>query len=149
MTQEPSPISEAEIEGLERLLREATPGPWHGLHDGPDAKNPDCSCGQVWSGAVDWPVAFCDTREGDEGPNERVRKANAALIVAAINALPQLLETARKAGEYREALEAIAGGRISTDFVMSIPPDWRSAFGQLQALAKAALSKQADHGGGS
>lgn len=41
----------------------------------------------------------------------------------------------------REALEKISGGHINSDFVMSNPPDWHSAFTQFQAIAREALGK--------
>lgn len=83
----------------------ATPGEWVRLHDSqqpvelpidgilPDGKRVvlgvqrhghACDCGQIWSLAVDWPVALCDTREGFEGPIGETRMANAALIVTAV-----------------------------------------------------------------
>ncbi len=40
----------------------------------------------------------------------------------------------------REALEKIVGGFINSDCLMSDPPDWHSAFSQLQAIARTALS---------
>jgi hypothetical protein len=39
------------------------------------------------------------------------------------------------------ALEKIEGGFINSDFVMSNPPDWHSAFNQLQSIARAAIAK--------
>jgi len=38
----------------------------------------------------------------------------------------------------REAIHKIAGGFINSDCLMSDPPDWHSAFGQLQAIAQRA-----------
>lgn len=39
------------------------------------------------------------------------------------------------------ALQKIAGGFISTNFVMSSPPDWHNAFNQLQKIADLALTE--------
>ncbi len=46
----------------------------------------------------------------------------------------------------REALEKIKGGFINSGCLMSSPPDWHSAFNQLQAIAKDALDDRI-HGG--
>lgn len=49
-----------------------TPGPWIRHLDG---------CGQVW--VDDYAVAWCATRENDEGPNPELFNANAALVALA------------------------------------------------------------------
>jgi chromosome segregation ATPase len=49
-------------------------------------------------------------------------------------------ECEAKRDEARRALEKIAGGFINSDFVMEDPPNWHSAFSQLQKIAHAALS---------
>ena len=112
----PQPLPPVDLDEIERLLSEATAGPWIRLHDdgrigiAVEADVPGqghmtlalsphgnrCECGQVWSEAVDWPVAFCDTREGLEGPTGKVRMANAALIVALVNSAPGLIARIRQ-----------------------------------------------------
>jgi len=63
-----------DFDDLLAKAEKATPGPWH---------KPDCAadCGQVWTD--DWPVAFCDTADDNEGPAPAVYRANAAYIAAA------------------------------------------------------------------
>lgn len=40
------------------------------------------------------------------------------------------------------ALQNIAGGFINTDFVTSNPPDWHSAFAQLQTIASNVIERR-------
>jgi hypothetical protein len=77
---------------LERLLKAGTPGPWWT----PPAEQNDTQ-GLVFMGR-------------DGGFDLRfspLPKANAALIVAAINALPGLIESARRVEEMQAALKTI------------------------------------------
>lgn len=101
------------IDELERLLGAATPRPWNACRDG------KCSCHQIWS--ADHPVAeVASGKWGDEYPSIRLvgpslnlkaeaymeqisygeisvesSEANAALIVALVNAAPRFLAVAR------------------------------------------------------
>ena len=80
---------------IERLLEAATPGRWRLLHDIPNAANAKCDCAQVWSDAIDWPVAFCDTRQEGEGLTREQQMKNARLIAAAPAAIRSLLSRTR------------------------------------------------------
>lgn len=84
---DPLPI---DLDALEALLAKATPGPWH------------TGAGDHWSRDVragsDAP-AFCGARNG---------VADAALIVAAVNALPALIAELRAARRERDALREAA-----------------------------------------
>jgi hypothetical protein len=68
-----------------------TPGPWTDCR-GADGKG--CKCGLVFSTPADVPVASCDMRVEDDGPERflplKERQANARLVAAA----PDLLEAA-------------------------------------------------------
>jgi hypothetical protein len=68
------------LDELEKLLAEATQGKWY------RSNNMDYVVGE------DGPIAECEPIEG----YFRKHVANAALIVAAINALPGLIESARE-----------------------------------------------------
>ena len=84
-----------DLDELERLEREATPGPWVAwrseIFPGSDAK------------AYDEDSIVCC--EGQEGV---ARHANAALIVAARNALPELIRELKELRE--EVLERLERG---------------------------------------
>lgn len=97
------------IAELRRLLEAATPGPWGRLHDGPHSSDfleatarlglpaeSTCDCAQVWSKPADCPVAFCDVSNEELELPRDVQMANAALIAAAISALPALLAAAER-----------------------------------------------------
>lgn len=88
-----NPIDVAE---LERLLEAATKGVWEafdnrGVNDA------------VWIGTARW-HSHAETRRGSDDVPDRVVQ-DAALIVAAVNALPAFLATLKR---QREALENIA-----------------------------------------
>jgi hypothetical protein len=78
-----------QIDDIKRLLGEATPGPW-ALHNETCVSSGDTMTAQT-----------CD----DEPENTPQAEQNAALIVAAVNALPSLLADIEL---LREALQAIS-----------------------------------------
>jgi hypothetical protein len=80
------------LDELEKLLAEATQGKWY------RSNNMDYVVGE------DGPIAECEPIEG----YFRKHVANAALIVAAINALPGLIESARRVEEMQAALKPFA-----------------------------------------
>lgn len=104
-------ITAAELNTLRELLTKATPGPWEvdtEKSEGDYGSAPDCHSGfhvSVIIGGADGKTLF-DALNSDacivdeEGPDEdgyyyawdTVSDANALLIVAAVNALPKLLE---------------------------------------------------------
>lgn len=82
---------------LERLEREATPGPWHNVFSGRATRHVKTNDGTGLG--ADLPgtqVCVCSTG------------CEAALIVAARNALPTLLKLAREHARMKEALEFYA-----------------------------------------
>lgn len=91
----PAPLTAAELDELDRLHREATPGPWSTAEQG---------------GGLSWAV---DCIEGDDtrvclhdGYRDGFEVyADAALIAAARNALPALLALARKGLEAKASYE--------------------------------------------
>ena len=80
---------------LERLMREATPGPWK--LDG-DKASPDIS------GPAGWAVALGECSQNC-GYIHWNNLADADLIVAAVNALPELLAERAENARLREALQ--------------------------------------------
>ena len=97
------------IPELRRLLAEATPGPWNDT----GIKRDD--------GLLGWVIT------GDDGNDvcqtiETYKTTNAALIAAAVNALPALLDAADREEKLREALRSclrhieIGEGRKAGDF---------------------------------
>ena len=91
------------VEEMERLDKEATPGPWLRIGDFVYALqlDPDGSGDQInrWS---------CEVHRdnGDQGAPEEERVAVAALITEARNALPAILSALREAWERAERAEA-------------------------------------------
>lgn len=103
MTQPPEDISQAdELNELERLLAEATPGPWAradwAMDYGSNLWTIEGSEPEILSPGSSsiWPGGICKLRvaevEDSGKPDE-----NAELIVAAVNALPKLIATVRLA----------------------------------------------------
>jgi hypothetical protein len=85
---------------LERLLRAGTPGPWKLIENFRDAFSHDAGHYTVTDG-----TAFLDNQGSDAG---EFSFENAALIVAAINALPGLIESARRVERLEAALKPFA-----------------------------------------
>ena len=111
---------------LERLLAEATPGPWQA--------DEATQTGQ--RATVAFPVVLSESTgeillEGDFGGD-----TDAALIVAAVNALPFLLAEVRKANAMREALRYLAEWDETKATVLG-SPDFR-------LIARAALEGASD-----
>ena len=97
------------LDELERLLKAGTPGPWHvGHNELGDAQGPM----SVWPDAnmVGAIIARCGPQQPWQGWYEQPAH-DAALIVAAINALPGLLESARRVEELQAFKDAVIGWR--------------------------------------
>lgn len=81
--------SEIEIDDLldqiKEMLEKIPAGEWinHGCF---------AQCGQVWSISADYPVAWCDTRECGEGPNQEQIQNVANFIAASPAIVRKLLE---------------------------------------------------------
>jgi hypothetical protein len=128
------------LDELERLLKAGTPEPW------------ERALNVVIAGSER--VAFVWRDEDGQ-----YSAANAALIVAAINALPGLIESARRAEEMRAALEVADKGlragieqyasRSFTGSVVAADEQypWVSQMMQASHTARAALAKDATHKG--
>lgn len=89
-------MSDIDIKALRALHEAATPGPWTSTE-----RNYGHAVAVVGSG---WRVALCDTQRPDRNA------ADAALIVAAVNALPALLdrlERAERAGDLAADVERL------------------------------------------
>lgn len=147
------------INRLKELMSAATPGPWeaterHGYHEilGPRGR-------ADWYGRKGvWAVAYADTdRDEDE------QEANAALIVEAVNALPDILATIARLESERAAdddmrnvgealMEAIRDyapsafmrGWSPCDCPSEIVGDLLLALEEMEARALAAESKNAE-----
>lgn len=93
-------IPDAELDELERLEREATPGPWtfNGLHDFPEVR----------------PVALWGGFDQADTPKS-AKVANARLIAASRNALPDLLAEIRQLRSERSTVRARAIEEAATD----------------------------------
>lgn len=106
-------------EELRRLLAEATPGPWRECKANEDRGG--CSCGLVWSLSIDAPVA--STADDDSAGidlGQRQYHANAALIAAAVNALPGLLDVVDAAR--RTVASDMTGGHTLLRDALARPP---------------------------
>ena len=115
-----SDLPPEKVAELERLLAEATPGPWTWLRE-------------------DTPPAPGFRFGGEGALNESgyaFSAQDAALLVAAVNALPFLIAEARKAETLREALRRIA--EFGEERSFSFPAD------QMARLARAALEGASD-----
>jgi NADPH-dependent ferric siderophore reductase len=130
------------IDDLKKLLAAATPGPWHVGHNelgdpqGPMSIWPDTSM----VGAV---IARCGPQGMSQGWFEQPAK-DAALIVAAVNALPELLAMAEENARLREALQAIADRHIPDQppaYDVSEADYARKHYMELRMLARAALKE--------
>ena len=95
---------------LERLMREATPGPWNNKRSarciqGPDTFEGDpVIIGGLVGGSRQW-SNFPFSEYCVPGKNEG--DANAALICAAVNALPELVALRKENDRLREALKDV------------------------------------------
>jgi hypothetical protein len=78
-------VTAVDVDALDAARAAATPGYWQLSPDG-------------WTFAVQY----------ENGLGYRVRDADAALIVAAVNALPELLAEVRRGRALREAVEGLA-----------------------------------------
>jgi hypothetical protein len=126
------------IEELERLVKEATPGPWFAgywsgschkpEHSGTRHPGPGGDNGCVYDYELSAYGNFrCYVSAGTkEAPNSLIgsddygpvlTEANAALIVAAVNSLPSLIQENKR---LREALEPFAK---AWDILAALPPD--------------------------
>jgi hypothetical protein len=89
------------LEELERLLKAGTPGPWETWER--EARSNCWEIGTPEDHVAD--LFYCREEDHAYIPWDEARaSSNAALIVAAINALPGLLESARRVEEMRAAL---------------------------------------------
>lgn len=82
---------------LRALLDGASPLPWTACRDG------DCECGFIWHAADG---VACVVKDGDPDAvtrSEGARRIDARLIVAAVNALPGLLERVERAESNEDA----------------------------------------------
>lgn len=73
------------LDQIKEMLEKIPAGEWinHGCF---------AQCGQVWSMAEDYPVAWCDTRECGEGPNQEQIQNVANFIAASPAIVRQLLQ---------------------------------------------------------
>lgn len=122
------------LDELEKLLAAATPGPWkieRGKRciQGPDTREGDpLVLTSMMGGATKWSHSpyseYCvpGMKEGD---------ANAALICAAVNALPELLAKVKR---YEETLQFIAREQSAATAT--------EAADKFQAIARAALNQE-------
>jgi hypothetical protein len=79
----------ADTEALRQLFRAASAGPW----DACGAERGGCQCGLIWSKTADH-LVLCARPHADDmaTPSLEQSKANAILITAVVNALPDLLD---------------------------------------------------------
>ena len=89
----------SEIERLRALLAEATPGPWE-ADDTSDWTNDSYGDEEGKPPTSGW-FRNCGVGKVDAGDYSTLTFADAALIAAAVNALPALLEVAEVAAEFR------------------------------------------------
>lgn len=127
-------LTPEKIEELRGLLAKATPGPWknHLVDDTTIVASNGFEIGTTWPGGSVY-NGFVDPAEQHE--------INAALIVAAINALPALLDRLEKAeGELAEARENV---RSLCRFILN---EW-GPDGALKATTFALEQRQSAKGG--
>ena len=111
------------LDEMERLLKAGTPGPW------------ERALNVVIAGSER--VAFVWRDEDGQ-----YSAANAALIVAAINALPGLIESARRVEEMQAALQEIADRHVPDQpaaYDVSRVDYLAMQYSAIRALARAAL----------
>jgi cell division protein ZapA (FtsZ GTPase activity inhibitor) len=136
---------------LEKLLADATPLPWR--QGQPDSRKvhphwrdsdgndrDDCLHKNGWAKTI----ATVGKEEGDWRDALR-QHADAALIVAAVNALPELLAMAEENARLREALQAIADRHIPDQppaYDVSEADYARKHYMELRMLARAALKER-------
>lgn len=108
---------------LERLIREATPGPWY----------------EVGDPTVFTSMISCDGEEGTIAFD--VKTFNAALIVAAVNALPEMLAL-RKALDPNETKHAYIGEIKNENGSYVSWTTIKDVMAMISARARAALSQE-------
>lgn len=119
------------LDKLERMEKEATPGEWENCECG--------NCGTVWSKEQDVLVAVTDPETHNDIPYTEKYVANAAFIAAVRNAAPELFAEIRV---LRTALDSIATGEFIIDWqkhpdfnsISAIPPH-----AQMRDIARRAL----------
>jgi len=92
----PMTADKVDVGALEALMAKATPGEWYAGDGGLIWRRPQSDLYQ-FGGTVagDKPLACVNPGWHEEGQTPYPRDANAALIVAAVNALPELLRIYR------------------------------------------------------
>ena len=110
-------MSPAEIRSLRALLARATPGPWAHQHYGPSDE-----CVRDADGT---PVAWCKA-------NQPVPSADAALIAAAVNALPALLDE----------IEVLQGIPRSAGQALTTPGSPGKPGAELEALDRTTIQEE-------
>lgn len=138
------------LDQFEALEKAATAGEWLRLHDKPPTAQADdyeerdafgvarskaqpaqrkCNCAQVWSHAEDVPVAYCAVGP-DHAPDTTTQMANAALIAAARNLAPALINLARTAQDCVEKLGYLEERNL-TDTERHVTHQLRGALAEL------------------
>ena len=108
------------LEDLERLLKAGTPWPWETWER--EARSNCWEIGTPEDHVAD--LFYCREEDHAYIPWDEARaSSNAALIVAAINALPGLLESARRVEEMRAALQDAHTWHESADKAISKQPN--------------------------
>jgi hypothetical protein len=99
-------MNATELAELRRLLAEATPGPWEAFDE--DGKA-GVAAPAVTKQFIEGPSCYADIAAledwFDSSRSREVTLANAALIVAAVNALPGLLDEVERLQKDNHALE--------------------------------------------
>ena len=112
-------MTAVDVDALDAARAAATPGPWR----------QDSA----------WPCDFGPA--GDEQHGNVDLPENAALIVAAVNALPDLLAEVRRGRALRERLEELAESlTVATRDVGELSPEYRKHCGWHADLLRAALA---------
>ena len=128
-------------EELERLMREATPGPW--VWCPPDADPDTRDMGHFANEAGKWICDFgdCEPYYPTEGTPPSAE--DAALLVAAVNALPELLAKVKR---LEEALATITN---PATYSHSLPSCCQHTFDDacelFSDIARAALNQETKH----
>jgi hypothetical protein len=101
-------MTNEKLEELERLLKAATPGPWRNDGYGTIVQE-GVEVGSIRRGYPPEPSALAHLSDGEYIQNPNAEE-DAALIVAAINALPELVAEIKRLQVYERAWHKGAGG---------------------------------------
>lgn len=105
--------NELTADGLRELVAGATPGLWQIHSEHGHLREQRCTLiadvdGEMINGSTHYTYKFCAQTLNEFAEGDEFAETNAALIVALVNATPQIIALIEREARMREALETVA-----------------------------------------